>query len=54
MYTGVAIGFGETEYQVQEDEGAVELSVGVINGVLSPDVSITAVVAFSNGTASCA
>lgn len=53
VYTGVAIGFGESEYLVQEDVGVVELSVGVLSGFLSPDVSITTDVVFSNGTASC-
>ena len=49
-HLGVAIGFTEIEYVIQEDM-TMDLSVGVLNGVLSPDVSITADLDFRGGTA---
>ena len=52
MFVDVTIGFIETESVVREDIGTVQLNVGVLSGVLSPEVSIAAVrVVFGGGSA---
>ena len=41
LFVLVVIGFNQTTYSVQEDEGSVTVSVSVMNGTISEDVIIT-------------